>query len=75
VVLTERASPQRKHGPIFVPRKGYLIRFRRPDLTVQLVVAANAEIHGEHLLFLHSDGSLAALFLLEIVETWSETDL
>jgi hypothetical protein len=75
VVVTERTSPQRKHCRIFVPGKGYLIRFRRSDLTTQLVVAARPEIHGEHLLFFRSDGSLAALFLLETVETWSETDL
>ena len=73
-MLTKR-SPERKNGPIFVPGKSYLIRFRWSDLTTQLVFAAHAEIHGEHLVFLHSDGSLAALFLLETVETWSETNL
>jgi hypothetical protein len=39
------------------------------------VIAASAEIHGEHLIFLRSNGSLAALFLLEIVESWSEFEL
>jgi hypothetical protein len=38
------------------------------------VIAANAEIHGEHLVFLRSDGSLAALFVLEVVGSWSEVD-
>jgi hypothetical protein len=36
------------------------------------VTAASAEIHGEHLVLLDSTGKLAALFLLEIVESWSE---
>lgn len=75
MVVTERTSPQPKHGRTFLPGKGYLIRFRRSDLTTQLVVATRVEIHGEYLLFLRSDGSLAALFLLETVETWSETEL
>jgi hypothetical protein len=29
--------------------------------------------HGEHIVLLNSDGKLAALFLLEIVENWTET--
>jgi hypothetical protein len=57
-----------------MPNKTYLIRFKKTDLHSHFVVAANAEIHGEHLVFLRADGSLAALFLLEIVESWSEWD-
>ena len=53
--------------------KAYLIRFKGPDPTPpELVIAANIEFHGEHLVFLKSDGTLAALFVLEIVESWSE---
>jgi hypothetical protein len=40
----------------------------------QLMTAARVEIHGDHLLFLRSDGTLAALFVLEIVEGWPEVD-
>jgi hypothetical protein len=58
-----------------MPDKTYLIRFKKTDLHSHFVIAANAEIHGEHLVFLRSDGSLAALFLLEVVESWSEVDL
>ena len=54
--------------------KTYLIRFKSSDLIPHLVTAAGAEIHGEHLVFLRSDGSLAALFVLEVVETWSEIE-
>jgi hypothetical protein len=52
----------------------YLIRFKQTDPYYHFVIAANAEIHGEHLVFLRSNGSLAALFVLEIVENWSECD-
>jgi hypothetical protein len=63
------------HGCILMPRKSCLIRLKQSNLTTDLVYASSAEIHGEHLVFLHADGSLAALFLLELVESWSETDL
>jgi hypothetical protein len=55
--------------------KLYLIRFKGLELSFRLVMAARAEIHGEHLVFLRSDGKLATLFLLEIVENWSEFEL
>jgi hypothetical protein len=54
--------------------KTYLIRFKPSDLSPHVVIAANAEIHGEHLVFLRSDGSLAGLFVLEVVKSWSEVD-
>jgi hypothetical protein len=58
-----------------MPDKVYLIRFKGSDVSFQVVIAARAEIHGEHLVFLRSDGTLAALFVLEIVESWSEYEL
>jgi hypothetical protein len=30
------------------------------------------EFYGEHLAFLNAEGKLAALFLMEIVESWNE---
>jgi hypothetical protein len=54
--------------------KPYLIRFKCSDLGPHLVMAASAEIHGEHLVSLRSDGSLAALFVLEVVESWPEVE-
>jgi hypothetical protein len=57
-----------------MPDKTYLVRFRPSEVSSHVVIAASAEIHGEHLTFLKSDGRLAALFLLEIVESWSECD-
>jgi hypothetical protein len=55
--------------------KTYLVRFKPPEISTQPVVAERAEIHGEHLVFLNSKGQLAALFLMEIVESWSEVPL
>jgi hypothetical protein len=51
--------------------KTYLVRLKSPGLGPQRVVAAKAEIQEDHLVFVKSDGKLAALFLLEIVECWS----
>ena len=55
-----------------MPNKAYLVRFKGADLPPQLVIAETIEFHGEHLVFLRSDGSLAALYVLEIVESPSE---
>ena len=55
--------------------KLYLIGFKGSELISHVVIAARAEIHGEHLVFLRSDGKLAAMFLDEIVENWSEFEL
>jgi hypothetical protein len=58
-----------------MPDKTYWVKFKESDLGPRLVKADSVEIHGEHLVFLRSDGKLAALFLLEIVESWSEFEL
>jgi hypothetical protein len=55
-----------------MPDKTYLVRFKESDMHTQLARAASVEIHGDHLVFLRSDGELSALFLLEIVKDWSE---
>jgi hypothetical protein len=52
--------------------KTYLVRFKPPEVSTQLVIAERTQIYGEHVAFLNSKGELAALFLLEIVEAWSE---
>jgi hypothetical protein len=58
-----------------MPDKLYLVQLKGSDLSFQVVIAARAEIHEEHLVFLRSDGKLAALFLLEVVASWSEFEL
>jgi hypothetical protein len=50
----------------------YLVRFKGATLPPELVIGETIEFHGDHLVFLRSDGSLAALFVLEIVESWCE---
>jgi hypothetical protein len=53
--------------------KRYLISCKVPEISTQSIVAASCEVHGEHLVLLNSKGQLAAMFLLEIVESWSVT--
>jgi hypothetical protein len=58
-----------------MPDKMYLLRFKGTDLVPDFVIAASVEFHGEHMVFLKSDGTTAALCVLEIVESWSEIEL
>jgi hypothetical protein len=51
--------------------KTYLVALKSPNPPLQQVVAATVEVHGEHLAFLTTDGKLAALFLLDIVQSWN----
>jgi hypothetical protein len=37
-----------------------------------VVVASTVEIHDEQLIFCNANGDLVALFLLEVVQSWSE---
>jgi hypothetical protein len=49
----------------------YLVALKVPSRAVQHVIAASLKIQGEHLIFLNAEGELAALFLLEIVQSWN----
>ena len=51
--------------------KTYLVRLKAPSLALQHVAASRFEIHGEHLVFVNSQGNLAALFLTELVQSWN----
>jgi hypothetical protein len=53
-----------------MPNKTFLVRLRNDAL--QHVRAATVEMQGEHLVFLTEKGELAALFLMELVESWNE---
>jgi hypothetical protein len=70
-VLARQDSDENKT----MPDKLYLIRFKGSGVSFLAVIVATAEIYDEHLVFLRSDGKLAALFLLDIVESWSEFEL
>ena len=50
----------------------YLIRFKPAEISTQTMVAATAEIHGEHLVLLNAQGKINALFLMDTVESWSK---
>jgi hypothetical protein len=50
----------------------FIVRFKVPGLGTQRVMATNAEVHAEHIVLLNSTGKLAALFLMEVVESWTE---
>ncbi len=54
--------------------KIYQVIFKEFDMGSQFVIAESAQIHGEHLVFLDADDKLAALFLLDIIESWSLVD-
>jgi hypothetical protein len=54
------------------PDKTWIVMFNRPQLESQLVVAANVRVLGEHLVFTNSKGDMVCLFLLEVVESYSE---
>jgi hypothetical protein len=58
-----------------LPNTGYLVRFKGADPPAELVFAAKVEFQGDHLVFLRSNGFLAALFVLENIESWSEVKL
>jgi hypothetical protein len=53
--------------------KRYSVRIRAPQQSVYVVIAATAEVYGEHLVFSNAEGQPLFLFLLDIVESWSES--
>ena len=55
--------------------KMYVVFFSESTLDFQIVIANSCRVEGEHLVFLTEDGKLTALFLLEIVESWSGFDV
>jgi hypothetical protein len=52
-------------------KKTYLIRLRDPSGALQRVEAVDCEIYREHLVFLTADRKLAAMFLMELVESFN----
>ena len=72
---TQAAHRLQSASHTFMTDTAYLVRFNGADPTPELVMAETIEFRGEHLVFLRSDGTLAALFVLEIVESWSEVKL
>jgi hypothetical protein len=53
--------------------KTFIVKFKPSALgVVHTVIASRVEIHDEHLTFCNSEGKVAALFLLAIVQSYSE---
>jgi hypothetical protein len=46
-------------------------RVRLKTQTVQHVIAATVQLHGDNLVFVNSKGQLTALFLKELVRSWN----
>jgi hypothetical protein len=53
----------------------YLVRLKTPQRGVYFVIADSVEIQGEHLVFLNAQGKLLLLILLEIVESWTASEV
>jgi hypothetical protein len=45
-------------------------RVRLTTQTVQHVIASTVQLHGDHLVFVNSNGQLTALFLKNLVRSW-----
>lgn len=52
--------------------KLFIVRFVPPGMKPQSFTASTVEIHDEHLVLKNSQAKLVAMFLSEIVESWSE---
>jgi hypothetical protein len=46
-------------------------RVRLTTQTFQHIIASTVQIHGDHLVFLNSEGQLIALFLKSLVRSWN----
>jgi hypothetical protein len=51
--------------------RGFVVRFKPPEMSPQVVIADRYEIQGDHLVFWASNGRLSGLFLMEAIESWS----
>jgi hypothetical protein len=55
-----------------VPDKTFLFELKPPSSALQHVVATTVEIRDEHLILCDSEGKLAAMFHVEIVQSYRE---
>jgi hypothetical protein len=52
--------------------KTFVIRFKQPGPSTQLVIAARAETHGDLLVLLDTKGKPIARFPADAIESWTE---
>jgi hypothetical protein len=55
-----------------MPNKTYQVRLKPPSSAVQHVCAAEIRMLDNHLMFLDGKGDVAALFRVDLVESWEE---
>ncbi|MEA2540718.1 MAG: hypothetical protein QOH35_2084 [Acidobacteriaceae bacterium] len=67
---TSSGSDGTRHTLNSMVDQTYLVTFEQPDVMIESVIAATAEMQGAHLIFLDAKGKLVALFLLELVQSW-----
>jgi hypothetical protein len=48
----------------------FLVTLKAPSRATQHVVASTGGVRGDHLVLLDAKGNLAAMFLVELVESW-----
>jgi hypothetical protein len=49
----------------------FFVVLKAPDYAIRHVVAARYEVRGEHLAFINTEGRLAALFLIDTIQSWN----
>jgi hypothetical protein len=49
----------------------FFVVLKSPDYAIRHVLAARYEVRGEHLAFINTEGSLAALFLIDSIQSWN----
>ena len=54
--------------------KTYIVQFRLAAHGTQHVTAASADVYGDHLVLLNPNEEPVAVFLLDIVESWTVTN-
>ena len=52
--------------------KIYTVKFKPPETSQERVTAATVEVDEECLIFTKSDGTLAAFFAIDCVDSWVE---
>jgi hypothetical protein len=49
----------------------FFVVLKSSKCAIQHVLAARYEVRGEHLAFINTEGRLAALFLIDSIQSWN----
>ena len=58
-----------------MPDKTYLVVLKQPPGALHRVTADRYEMQGDHLVFLTAEGKLAALFVMDVVQSFNAIDV